>query len=71
MKDCQALRGGYKIPLLEDIMNITKGKIFINLEIKDKTDNDELWVKVQELIEKYHYYYEKVLIRIEKLFLLS
>ena len=43
-----------KIPLLEDIMNITKGKIFMNLEIKD--ENDEIWEKIQELIEKYEYY---------------
>ena len=43
-----------KIPLLDDIMNITKGKIFMNLEIKD--ENDEIWEKIQELIEKYEYY---------------
>ena len=45
---------GYKIPLLEDIMQITKGKIFMNLEIKD--DNEEIWDYIQELIEKYEYY---------------
>ena len=45
---------GYKIPLLEDIMQITKGKIFMNLEIKD--NNIEIWDKIQELIEKYEYY---------------
>ena len=37
---------GYKILLLEDIMKITKGKIFMNLEIKD--DNEEIWDKIQE-----------------------
>ena len=46
-----------KIPLLEDIMIITKGKIFMNLEIKDK--NEEIWEKIQELIEK-HEYYEQI-----------
>ena len=45
---------GYKIPLLEDIMEITKGKIFMNLEIKDV--NEEIWDKILELIEKYEYY---------------
>ena len=42
--------GKYKIPLLKDIMDITKDKIFMNLEIKD--DNDEIWEKIKELIEK-------------------
>ena len=45
------------IPLLDDIMEITKGKIFMNLEIKD--DQDEIWEKIQELIEK-HEYYEQI-----------
>ena len=51
-------------------MEITKGKIFLNLEIKD--DNEEIWDYIQELIEKHQYfnqigicgfnhkYYEKV-----------
>ena len=51
IKNCE---GEFKIPLLEDIMKITKGKIFMNLEIKD--DEDEIWEKIQELIEKYEYY---------------
>ena len=42
------------IPLLEDIIKITKGKIFMNLEIKD--NNDAIWEVIQELIEKYEYY---------------
>ena len=45
---------GYKIPLLEDIMQITKGKIFMNLEIKD--DNEEIWDYIQDLIENFKYY---------------
>ena len=43
-----------QIPLLEDIMEITKGKIFMNLEIKDK--NEKIWEKIKELIEKFEYY---------------
>jgi len=35
-------------------MEITKGKIFMNLEIKDSSS--EIWEKIQELIEKYEYY---------------
>ena len=31
-------------------MDITKDKIFMNLEIKD--DIDEIWEKIKELIEK-------------------
>ena len=54
LEKCKTREGGYKIPLLEDIMNITKGKIFMNLEIKD--DNIEIWDKIEELIEKYEYY---------------
>ena len=55
MEECEKNDGGYKIPLLEDIMQITKGKIFMNLEIKQ--DNKiEIWDKIQELIEKYEFY---------------
>ena len=43
-----------KVPLLDDIMKITKNKIFMNLEIKDK--NDEIWQHIQNLIEKHKYY---------------
>ena len=53
LKDCKNIYGK-KIPLLEDIIQITKGKIFMNLEIKD--NNEEIWEKIQELIEKYEYY---------------
>ena len=52
LKQCK--NGGYEIPLLEDIIQISKGEIFLNLEIKD--DNYEIWDKIQELIEKYEYY---------------
>jgi glycerophosphoryl diester phosphodiesterase len=54
LQDCETKEGQYKIPLLEDIMIITKGKIFMNLEIKD--DNHEIWEKIKELIEKYEYF---------------
>ena len=54
LQKCKTIEGGYKIPLLEDIMNITKGKIFMNLEIKE--DNEEIWDKIQDLIEEYKYY---------------
>ena len=43
-----------KVPLLDDIMKITKNKIFMNLEIKD--ENDEIWEHIQKLIEKHKYY---------------
>ena len=43
-----------KIPLLDDIMKITKNKIFMNLEIKD--ENEEIWEEIKKLIEKYEYY---------------
>ena len=53
IKDLKTMYG-YNIPLLEDIMSITKGKIFMNLELKD--DNiEDMWEKVAELIEKYDY----------------
>ncbi len=70
LQKCKTNEGGYKIPLLDEIMNITKGKIFMNLEIKD--DNEEIWDYIQDLIEKHEYfnqisicgfnhkYYEKV-----------
>ena len=54
MKDCETKEGKYKMPLLEEIMKITKGKIFMNLEIKD--EQDEVWEKIEDLIEKYKYY---------------
>ena len=54
LQGCETKEGKNKIPLLEDIMIMTKGKIFMNLEIKD--DNEEIWDKIEELIEKYEYY---------------
>jgi hypothetical protein len=48
------IEGKYKIPLLEDIIKITKGKIFMNLEIKDA--NHQIWNEIMFLIEKYEYY---------------
>ena len=54
LKDCETKEGKYKMPLLEEIMKITKGKIFMNLEIKD--EQDEVWEKIEDLIEKYKYY---------------
>ena len=54
LEECITKEGGNKIPLLEEVMEITKGKIFMNLEIKDT--RDEIWDKIQELIEKYEYY---------------
>ena len=54
LQECVTKEGNNKIPLLEDIMKITKGKIFMNLEIKDP--NEEIWEMIQELIEKYEYY---------------
>ena len=54
LQKCRTIEGNHKIPLLEDVMKETKGKIFMNLEIKDNTD--EIWDKIKELIEKYQYY---------------
>ena len=54
LQETVKIDGKYQIPLLEDIMIITKGKIFMNLEIKD--DNDEIWEIIKELIEKYEYF---------------
>ena len=54
LQECETKEGNYKIPLLEDIMKITKGKIFMNLELKGT--NPYLWDYTQELIEKYEYY---------------
>ena len=54
LQKCKTIEGGYNIPLLDDIMNITKGKIFMNLELKGK--NEKLWDKIQELIEEFDYY---------------
>ena len=54
LKNIKTLEGNY-IPLLDEIMAITKDKIFMNLELKD--DNiDDMWEKITELIEKHEYY---------------
>ena len=54
LQECETIIGNNKIPLLEDIIKVTKGKIFMNLELKG---NDfELWYYIRELIEKYEYY---------------
>ena len=54
LQECETIEGKNKIPLLEDIMKTTKGKIFMNLEIKDT--RIQIWEHIQELIEKYEYY---------------
>ena len=48
-------RGNYPLPRLEDIMKLTKNKIFMNLEIKDWRV-DQVFPKIIELIEKYDYF---------------
>ena len=54
LKTCVTKEGNNSVPLLEEIFEITKDKIFLNLEIKD--DNLEIWDYIQDLIEKYEYY---------------
>ena len=39
---------------MEEIIQITKGKIFMNLELKGR--NLDLWSYIRDLIEKYEYY---------------
>ena len=54
LQECETIIGKNKIPLLEDVIKETKGKIFMNLELKG---NDlDLWAYIRELIEKYEYY---------------
>ena len=48
-------RGNYPLPRLEDIMKLTKNKIFMNLEIKDWRV-DLVFPKIIELLEKYDYF---------------
>ena len=50
LKTCVTKKGKNKIPFLEEIMEITKGKIFLNLEIKGS--KLEIWDYIQDLIEK-------------------
>ena len=54
LQECETIEGKNKIPLLEDVIKVTKGKIFINLELKG--NDPELWTYIRELIEKYEYY---------------
>ena len=54
IKKCKTIEGDYNIPLLDDIMSITKGKIFMNLEIKE--ENEEIWDYIKDLIEKHEYF---------------
>lgn len=44
---------GTKIPKFEDVLNLCKGKINLNIEIKSKKSTGELEQKVIELIEQY------------------
>ena len=53
LQQCETKVGKNKIPLLEDIIKITKGKIFLNLEIKGIREGT--WDKIEELIEIYEY----------------
>ncbi len=48
-------QGNYSMPRLEDIMKLTKNKIFMNLEIKDWRV-DQVFPKIIELLEKYDYF---------------
>ena len=34
LQECETIIGNNKIPLLEDVIKVTKGKIFMNLELK-------------------------------------
>ena len=43
-----------KMPTLQDVIKLTKNKIFLNLEIKDSRV-DLLWPNLIQLIEKYNY----------------
>ena len=54
LQECETIEGNNKIPLLEDVIKETKGKIFMNLEIKG-SDYD-IWKYIRDLIEKYEYY---------------
>ena len=54
LQECETIIGNNKIPLLEDVIKVTKGKIFMNLELKGS--DPELWYYIRELIEKYEYY---------------
>ena len=51
----KTLADGLNMPTLKDVMELTKDKIFLNLEIKDPRV-DLIWPFLVELIEKYKYY---------------
>ena len=51
----KTLADGLNMPTLKDVMELTKNKIFLNLEIKDPRVN-LIWPFLVELIEKYKYY---------------
>lgn len=51
----KTLADGLNMPTLKDVMELTKNKIFLNLEIKDPRV-DLIWPFLVELIEKYKYY---------------
>lgn len=51
----KTIADGLNMPTLKDVMELTKNKIFLNLEIKDPRI-DLIWPFLEELIEKYKYY---------------
>jgi len=51
----KTLADDLNMPTLKDVMELTKDKIFLNLEIKDPRV-DLIWPFLVELIEKYKYY---------------
>ena len=51
----KTLADGLNMPTLKNVMELTKDKIFLNLEIKDPRV-DLIWPFLVELIEKYKYY---------------
>ena len=71
LKEYRTIEDNLPMPKLEDVMELTKDKIFMNLEIKDDRV-DTVFPKVIELIERYdffsqmaissfhHKYYDKI-----------
>ena len=51
----RTIRNNLKMPRLSDLFELTKNKVFINLEIKDPRI-DKVFPKVIELIEKYDFF---------------
>ena len=56
----RTIRNNLKIPKLSDLFQLTKNKVFINLEIKDPRI-DRVFPKVVGLIEKYNFFNQIVL----------